>query len=124
MCVSPQPACILTMVEKTLGSVGNRPAIPRLSIQQPDHSHNVCCTSIYVLNIYIFNILIQFIRFEACAAVCLRPSLLWDFTQLVFSLGLPKFKVTQSGRSVHEECLTLEDWTGRLSRNIGKELPT
>jgi hypothetical protein len=34
---------------------------------------------------------------------------------------LPTFRVTQSGSSVHEECLTLDDWTGRLSRSVGKK---
>jgi hypothetical protein len=66
-----------------LGCVGNRTAIPRLSIQQPDHSHNGYCTSIHILNVHIFNIPKQFTRFEACTAVWLRPSLLWDVTQLI-----------------------------------------
>jgi len=69
------------MVEKSLGSVGNRTAIPRLSIQRPDHFHNGYCTSIHVLNVHMFNIPKQFTGFEACVAVWLRPSLLWDVTQ-------------------------------------------
>jgi hypothetical protein len=104
------------MVEKSLGSVGNRTAISRLSIEQLDHSQNWYCTSIRVLNVHIFKLPKQFTGFEACVAVRLRPSLLCDVTQLTLSLVWNH----TIGHLVHYECLTLEDWTSRLSPNRGK----
>ena len=70
-------------------------------------------------------IIILIIRGAVYARRCyLRPSILWDFTQLRFVIGYQLFGTAYRSRvQGSRDFLTPEDGNDRLSRNVNSEVP-